>query len=589
MFEYHKATLYARTLQATPKSRFLFIEPHLVKHQMSWLIHVKIGNTILYKTAAYSRIEGVLTIFDGAERFHILTNIILNNDTESPFLNLSSKYFQSLVLVEVDAVDDDDPGNDWNILFAMAFIQRPLTILKVGTNSKTKIRNNNLAHQILVQIITDAHEHTKVSIKKHRFDGLNEGGCSKGGFIIKQILEVWKFINASEYTSAYTTDHLGPYCIDGTGNEPLISDKGLKHLVYGQAQTLFIFYAYGPMYHIDIELHVQPAACSGLINPLAMCSFRSQDGADTVRKTPNNIISCSRNTASHLFAYSIKVFSGKGCLGIYILPSRNGISYFLSVDRYFRMAMSFVSPYQYAHFTDYKSIHTMATRITFKDMHSENLNVTESITTKISNISVAHFAYYSRINIHSPTYEINFQKVSASDKCAVSEENHFKPTPHKNIFFLEIRFTCGRLEHSLKRTYFYFFGSQRATSKMDYWSVIFLSIHRHVCQEDHHNNDILTIGWHKAISLSFNFTLTDLTVQAFDSTLMVFYEKVDSKSCSNVVIQFKTAKIEHAFSTSPFTTNYMTVSVAEQKFLLMGDILITVFVCSSYQNFSLTF
>ena len=567
MFEYHNATLYARRLQATPERKLLFIDAHLVQHQMSWLIHVKLGNTIFYKKAAHSRIRGLLTIFDGPEKFHILTHIIMNNDTGSPYLNLSSKYFQSLVLVEVDAVDDDDPGNDWNILFVMEFIERPLTILKVGMNSKTKIRNNNLAYQILVQIITDPNKHTKLSIKKHRFDGLNEGGCSKGGFLIKQFLEVWIYAN----TSSYIADYLGPFCPDDTGNEPLISDKGLKHLVYGRAMIAFIFYAYGPMYHIDIELHVQPAVCAGIINPLAVCPYRVEKYINVVQLAPNHVIRCSRNKASLLFAFGIKVFLKEGCLGIYLLPRRNGISYFLSVYRYFYMEMSFASPYHYAHFPDYKSIHTMTTKITLMDMQSENLNVTESVATERSNIIVAHFAYRSRINIHSPTYEMNFQKVPAVDKCTMFKEDHFKPTPYMNIYFLEIRFACGRLEHSLKRTYFYLFNSQLATSKMDYWSFIFLSIHRHVCQEDHHNSDILTVGWHKAISLSFNFTLTDLNVQSFDSTLTVFYEKVDSKSCLNVVIQFKTAEIEHAFSTSPFTT-LMKVSVADPRIqsLLMG-------------------
>ena len=67
-----------------------------------------------------------------------------------------------------------------------------------------------------------------VSFHVQHFGGLHEGGCTYGGFLIKQ------FLNDSQLEA----QTLGPYCTDTEPNHPLTGTDGLVYLVFGDAGRL---------------------------------------------------------------------------------------------------------------------------------------------------------------------------------------------------------------------------------------------------------------------------------------------------------------------------------------------------------------
>ena len=107
-----------------------------------------------------------------------------------------------------------------------------------------------------------------VSFTIRKFEGWNKNYCHFGGFI---------WINKIMTGSAHQSNNeLGPFCSKSLPSHPFLRNIGPKYIVLGSFDYYLIFYAYGPLYNIDIDIHIHASDCEGLFEPQFMC-FTPQD------------------------------------------------------------------------------------------------------------------------------------------------------------------------------------------------------------------------------------------------------------------------------------------------------------------------
>ena len=98
-----------------------------------------------------------------------------------------------------------------------------------------------------------------VSFTIRKFEGWNENYCHFGSYI---------WINTIMTGLAHEVNNeLGPFCSKCLPSDPFVWDIRPKYIVLGSFYYFLIFYAYGPLYNIDIDIHIHPSDCEGLFEP----------------------------------------------------------------------------------------------------------------------------------------------------------------------------------------------------------------------------------------------------------------------------------------------------------------------------------
>ena len=538
----------------------------MMEYNMLWNIIAPVGNVITYHHVTHSVIHGVLTMYDGPARYHELRSVTLGTREEIMRLNISTQFFRSLLHIELFGLDHEQGLYGMLII---GFSYRSIYMHVAKMNSKTTIFSNNYPHQSMVVISTGTDDRATVSMTIRKFHGLNDGGCNMGGYLMNQAVVVGAILAKAKIKPKIETTfyEYGPYCHDASTNEPLLSDRGAKYIVLGQETTLFKFYAYGPLYNIDIDLHVHSSYCGGFLNPWISCDMvlAGRQRKSTIHRK-SCIIDCLTLARNRLYQYGIKLYMRKPCFHLQQLasPRARGVGYYLTVRNYetyrsvaISLSLSFSSPYHYAHFPNQSSFHTLTTRLNMMDLHSRVLQMNESSSSHFDKIMSAQFAYKSKTHVHSLSYDARLSLTMVSYSCANIKQEHFKQTPFQNIFLMKILSSCGYMTHSVTGVYFYMLQPERHII-LKKWAILYISIDREICHNEP-NLDIITFVLHGRFAISMNFTITKFEVQSFDSQMKLLYEKVDSLPCSTVNVLFTFDKFDlfHNTFMNPFPVGYL--------------------------------
>ena len=257
----HRALLSAEQLQTGFK-----LDRNNIKAYNHLLIVIKFGIKFHLNSINTCCFSGHIKIYAGDRNYHLVFHKKVTTQVVEEPLNVNVNYYLLSVEQYADEIHFSNSRSDKYFMlgYTLGFIH--LQSLRIG-----EVTTLNNAEGLLYKgyhIRYNGVKFPNVSFTIRKFEGWNENYCDFGGYIWKQ-----KIMTG---TAHQVNNELGPFCSKSLPSHPFVGDIGPKYIVLGSFHYYLIFYAYGPLYNIDIYIHIHPSDCEGMFEPQSMC-FTSQD------------------------------------------------------------------------------------------------------------------------------------------------------------------------------------------------------------------------------------------------------------------------------------------------------------------------
>ena len=245
----------------------------------NWRVMVDYGFRLYVSSLRGCCSSNRVAIYDGfQEDFSLRYKVDSNGERYERNLNLYSNYFQMEVHFHLYKLNY---SLNEELLMKTRFERVLLPVKTVKMNSVTTVSSNGTLLYVAYSLGKPRRHgvYPNVSFVIRRFDGWNEGSCKFGGYLISEAL------HHSTDKVKYT---LGPFCSKSIPTEPFVGTHGHKSLVFGKHEVYIIFYAFGPLYFIDIDLVLLPSVCEGIFELPIICLDDSQITQYVARKDAHN-------------------------------------------------------------------------------------------------------------------------------------------------------------------------------------------------------------------------------------------------------------------------------------------------------------
>ena len=229
------------------------------------LIFVKIGLKFHLNSIITCCFTGHIKIYAGDRNYHLVFHKKVTPEVVEEPLNVNVNYY--LLLVEQYA-DDIHFSNSRDIYFMLGYTSEFIEVQSLRIGEVTTLNN---AEGLLYKgyyIRYNGVKFPNVSFTIRKFEGWNGNNCDLGGYLLIQ--------SVMTGTAHQANNALGPFCSKSLPSQPFVGDIGPKYIVLGSFNYNLIFYAYGPLYNIDIDIHIHQSDCEGMFEPQFMC-FIPQD------------------------------------------------------------------------------------------------------------------------------------------------------------------------------------------------------------------------------------------------------------------------------------------------------------------------
>ena len=259
--KYDQRTLISGKLLQTG----LILDINDIKAYNNFVIVTKIRYKFHLNSINTCCFSGHIKIYAGDRNYHVAFHKKVTTQVVEEPLNVIVNYY--LLSVEQYA-DEINFSNPRDIYFMLGYTFRPIDLqsLRIG-----EVRTLNNAEGLLYKGYHIRYNDVKfpnVSLTIRKFEGWNGNYCHFGGYIwINKIMTG---------TVHQVKSEQGPFCSNASPSHPFVGDIGPKYIVLGRFDYYLIFYAYGPLYNIDLDIHIHPSDCEGLFEPQSMC-FTPQD------------------------------------------------------------------------------------------------------------------------------------------------------------------------------------------------------------------------------------------------------------------------------------------------------------------------
>ena len=259
--KYDQRTLISGELPQTG----VILDRNNIKAYNNLVIVTKIGfkfhlNSI--KTCCFS---GHIKMYAGDRNYHLVFHKKVTTQVVEEPLNIIVNYYLLSVEQYADKIHFSNTSDTYFILrYTLRFID--WQSLRIG-----EVTTLNNAGGLLYKGYHIRYNDVKfpnVSFTIRKFEGWNDNYCHFGGYMWKN-----KIMTGTAHEA---NNELGPFCSKSLPSHPFVGNIGPKYIVLGSFDYYLIFYAYGPLYNIDIDIHIHPSDCEGLFEPQSMC-FTSQD------------------------------------------------------------------------------------------------------------------------------------------------------------------------------------------------------------------------------------------------------------------------------------------------------------------------
>ena len=164
-----------------------------------WLISASPGHQLFILYYFILRIFGELSIYDGSEDIFLLYSVPINENIKH-YINLTTEYYQALVVLHVPVLILKKPGITREFEFQF-YRQRKSTNLLPLNSTHTLLHSHRLLN-VVYELRASKGKFPDLSFTVRTFYGYNHGGCSFGGFIIRQ----------NSFRHRKDNQDFGPFC-----------------------------------------------------------------------------------------------------------------------------------------------------------------------------------------------------------------------------------------------------------------------------------------------------------------------------------------------------------------------------------------
>ena len=226
---------------------------------LKWVIKVPIGYVQHFIQLDSHNDDGILEIYEGEERYHrILQWQFYYKDFQQ--LDVVSRYFLCNVQYHRSSLY---VNRNETAVFSLKYFGKPVKVEYLSVDKTTTFNNKgDISSAIYVIKMADG-GFPNVSVTTRTFQGWHQDHCYYGGYLLHHS------IRADNLHFDYSQ---GPLCSTSLPSQPFIGSHGPKSIIFGSYRYYLIVYAFGPLYHIDIDIVMQISKCEGLFEPINLCT-----------------------------------------------------------------------------------------------------------------------------------------------------------------------------------------------------------------------------------------------------------------------------------------------------------------------------
>ena len=476
---------------------------------LMWHIQAPIGKIILI-TASIENFDR-LWIYEGFDRHHLIQKDIPWRGRRAKLIN----HYVACICPHRNITNYEHTMLLWLYLLTFWISNLEATPLSSITQ---RVQNFGDIYYKLFSIKPEQGLFSNVSFHIRRFDGWHEGGCTYGGFLFKQYLNI----------SQLEPQILGPYCTDTEPNHPLTGTDGLDYIVFGRYEVYLIIYANGPLYTIDMDIMISHSTCEGIVSLEYLCSFPKFE-KDTIYKVkfPSFTISCR----SVLSAVAIRFISISRCIILQCPEKEATETLFLDIitDTHFHAIINNVNDFLLHHQGDNSASFGLKYRKKDGALVSKVLRKS-SVVTKQRASSVYIISSLKSIRMYY-TYSLYLQPITTSFSC-------------DNITLDMEKYPIWNLQYGTKIVTKCGFGSYRESGRYAFNfdvrlikpHIVFLQFTRSSCESNTRTFDVVTAC--PNILNCYTLDLFDDYFQLRSSLIRTSYIYETNSFCSTFTIAY---------------------------------------------------
>ena len=512
--------------------------------RIHWLVNAGHGFIVYFMKIKHSNTTAHIVFHDGPKTYHVLEDVLLSHTERSTVVNLDIKtvYFSSLVVFEfLDSVLRDNHESFFRMDYEKIhpnvdlFVHSTLSVNNIPVRS-----SSNYPMQKMIAIVPQNGTFISMSFTIHKFSGWTLGSCYYGGYLL--------FEGTSSTLENNTSTFIhGPYCNVTISNYPLLSSHGLQRLVLGSKPTVLVFYAYSPLYSIDLDIHVHQSVCEGILNPIKFCSnyHHLQYGRQFIQsfvREENYELYCSNTTK----AADLRIVFRRVCIVVQVTHVLKLMSYVLEVIGTANVQLQYSFPFTYD--TSCPSNKRGGLRVVFtfpNSTHSNHLLQHRNLTVLSYNdifstlINYVEYEY----SYHQPSYSISLTDTEFQDNmCAAFNSSSHVPSYefnyNKTYMLLQLKTMCGSGVYRQVQNYLFTLRPYTLMA-VDQWvkyKYYFSFYYINECTSSNNTADQLSLCLSSYAAQSMVFNRSEMHVVSHDTSVSIIYYKYST--CSTLKMVF---------------------------------------------------
>ena len=494
----------------------------------SWLINFPPGYIVHIKELSMCCVGAEFRIFDGPKKLFKLYTLLKDTElTDLKRLDLYSNYFEVLIELYVRKFYDDA----LHAITKFTYDGEMASSKKLLLNSSINIKSNHKILHLVFLLQGEHMQYPNVTFSVRAFEGWNDGGCNLGGFAVVQ----------HHQSNTNKSIISGPYCRGGTMNQPLVTKHGLQHLIFSGNRTHLVIYAYGPYYHIDMNVIVSGSGCEGLLDPMFACPIELPAG-EREHAVRRYVTSTYKSMCSfRLNYYILKVEKVVGCLDIQIINHGHAYAYLLEIMMPTVVDLNYITP---TYYTFNGFISYLSDLLVIWGNHSSGTSNVEGMVSstrkhfgKVSTLAVKHTIYRehhpSTLRLKITVFDVLQSLCRVLNKSAHAEVGH---SGDRRAFMAQLTGSCviGTYTES---TLYFFIIPPKPVERNKYITMLCFDILKVNGEVD--MPSILTVTIRDIMTQSLRVSQEVLHVEVVDVSVVLFYEKLDLFLISTFVLEFR--------------------------------------------------
>ena len=430
-----------------------------------WVLVFNIGTKFYFQFLETCCYAGSLELYDGFGSYYPLL-LKQKLDQTGQQLNVSSQYHYTSLMFYVNSTYQFIRAFSTNQLFRLHYIRKSLDVMFLKVNEAVTINNRGRILHAIFGIKMRGGGFPNVSIITRDFKGWDENHCMYGGYSIKHVI-------ASGFTNY--TYHQGPFCPKALPSQPFIGTHGPKHIIFGKFLYFLIIYAFGPLYHIDIDIIMTTSLCEGLFEPVNMCSVALPELSKYYSHYPQ-FTNYFQGTNYRMLCYALRhenailiQLSIEKITNCVIIQS---ISLFVGIIQHYTILTTLNITVENNVGPPFLTVYpiTASSRkmivIGSLSLSTKIMNLKQPFRSFFSNVGVTNFVFED-INQQVGLYMFyKFDAVNYMENCSRELENDHTKTAfnHTSKGVIEITSVCGSLDYEERSIYIFKFNIPKPDS-----------------------------------------------------------------------------------------------------------------------------